>query len=77
MKAFDFKDPVFLSRSARRQKYYIEMHDKSVTREEFVAAVQSWPKKKTGYNHSRGRSAAVHEYDNLVRLYGFFPGGQK
>jgi len=76
MKQFGFKDPIFLKRSRERQEYYAKMINEPVTEEEFVIAVESWPKKTYRNSRSRGASQARHEYRKLVRLYGFFPGGQ-
>ena len=76
MKSFDFNDPIFLKRSVYRQSYYRHMYDKPVTEEEFIAEVESWPKKEYRNSRSRGPAQSRHQYRKLVNLYGFFPGGQ-
>jgi len=74
---FDFDRPEFLgSQSEERKAFYRENHDKPITEEQFVAEVASWTKKPLYNSTSRGASQSRHDYRRLVKLYGFFPGGQ-
>lgn len=76
MKTFDFNHEDFKSQCVAKQNFVKDNHDKPLTEEQFVNAIQDMPKHK---HWSRGHSPsnAKYEYHRLIERFGFFPDEQK
>lgn len=75
MKKIDFEHPDFGKQCVPKQQYIRENHDKPVTEDEFVAAIQAMPK-HLHWSWGHSPSDARHRYRRLVKNFGLFPGGQ-
>lgn len=64
--------------SKERVEWLRANHDKPVTEEEYIAALQSWKLPNMGRKHNKhyNSSAGKYQYKRLKRVYGFFGGIQ-
>lgn len=75
MKEFYFNHPDFLKRSVPMKDLFQRIYGSSMDEETFVAMYALIPVKKH-WSKKRGRSAAVHQYRKLKKVYKFFNGNK-